>query len=190
MTRDRRRATTIRPATVEDARRIARLHVDSWRSTYRGIVPDSILESLDLEERTEIWRREMTDSTRDQFVFVAVAEDDEVVGFVSGGPERSGDYPEYTGELYAIYVHDTWHGFGIGRALVETGTHELVRRGQRSMLIWALSANPACDFYRHLGGELIATQTITAGQKRLEESAFGWKNILMISDKIGPEQST
>jgi hypothetical protein len=33
-------AVTIRRAVREDARAIARVHVDSWRTTYRGIVPE------------------------------------------------------------------------------------------------------------------------------------------------------
>ena len=35
---------SIRPAVAEDAAPIARVHVESWRSTYAGILPDLFRE--------------------------------------------------------------------------------------------------------------------------------------------------
>lgn len=171
---------SIRSATPEDAAAIARVHVDSWRSTYRGIVPDSVLDSLDYESRAETWRRGIEDTISSQVVFVAESPNGDIGGFVAAGPERSGDYPEYTAEIYAIYVADDWRGYGLGRSLVMRAVQALLEQGRPSMLIWALSENPACDFYRRLGGAKIAAQTVTIGQKPLEESAFGWDNIAML----------
>ena len=37
---------TIRPATAADAAQIARVRVDCWRSTYRGLVPDAYLDGM------------------------------------------------------------------------------------------------------------------------------------------------
>lgn len=42
----------IRRATETDAAAIARVQVDSWRSTYKGIVPEQHLISLSYKERT------------------------------------------------------------------------------------------------------------------------------------------
>ena len=39
----------IRPAILKDATRIASVHVDSERAAYRGILPDSVLDSLPIE---------------------------------------------------------------------------------------------------------------------------------------------
>jgi len=41
----------IRPATPEDARAIAEVHVASWRYAYRGLLPDDVLDRLSVEER-------------------------------------------------------------------------------------------------------------------------------------------
>lgn len=38
-----------RQATSQDAKRIAKVHVDSWRTTYQGIIPDSYLDGLTYE---------------------------------------------------------------------------------------------------------------------------------------------
>ena len=83
----------IRQAIDSDARGIARVHIDSWRSTYAGIVPADHLAGLDYDEREARWHRILAD--RRQNAFVAEDADGRIIGFASGGPERSGDaaYP-------------------------------------------------------------------------------------------------
>jgi hypothetical protein len=49
-------AWNIRPAAVHDARAIAEVHVESWKSTYRGIFPDDLLNGLSVEKRESSWR--------------------------------------------------------------------------------------------------------------------------------------
>lgn len=176
------RSFDIRPALPPDALAIARIHVDSWRTTYRGIVPESVLDSLDYSERKAMWRRAIEDSLSGQFVFVAELSG-QVTGFVAGGLERTDKYPDYTGEIYALYLTDEAHGRGIGRQLMQTGVRALLEQGHLSMLISALSENPACGFYRRLGGVPISTQQVIIGQKQLEETAFGWKNISLVLER-------
>ena len=55
-------APNIRRATIHDASGIAKVHVDSWRTTYTGIVPQEYLDSLDYAARTELWKRQLTES--------------------------------------------------------------------------------------------------------------------------------
>jgi hypothetical protein len=49
-------AWTIRPAAMDDARAIAGVRVESWKSTYRGIFPDDLLDGLSVESRESGWR--------------------------------------------------------------------------------------------------------------------------------------
>jgi GNAT superfamily N-acetyltransferase len=177
---------TTRRAHPVDAPAIARVHVDSWRTTYRGIVPASVLESLDYASREEMWRRVTSDTITGQFAFVAENADHHIIGFVSGGPERSGEYDDYAGEIYTIYLDAAYQGQGIGRQLMETGVRALLERGHTGMLIWVLTENPTCGFYRHLGGVPVATKDITMGRKTLEETAFGWKDITGLVEDRGP----
>jgi hypothetical protein len=46
---------TIRPARPGDETAIARVHVDSWRTTYRGIMPDDVLAGQSVERRERQW---------------------------------------------------------------------------------------------------------------------------------------
>ena len=47
----------VRQAEIGDAAAIARVHVASWRTTYRGLLPDEFLDSLDEGRYTERWLR-------------------------------------------------------------------------------------------------------------------------------------
>src|SRR5437773_2593793 len=80
----------VRPAEVEDAAAIAAVHVATWRTTYRGLLPDDFLDSLDESGYEERCRRILVEpSSR---VYVA-ADGPQVVGFASGGRERAGAGP-------------------------------------------------------------------------------------------------
>src|SRR6185312_11535769 len=105
----------IRKAQLEDAVGIAKVHVDSWRTTYKGIVPDSFLDSLSYEKREQIWRSGIEANG----VYIAEDESGRIVGFASGGAERTGKYEAYIGELYAIYLLEGQQGNGLGRMLFQ-----------------------------------------------------------------------
>lgn len=164
----------VRPAELEDAGPIARAHVDAWRTTYRGLLPDDFLDSLSEEHYSERWRRVIGD--RSSRVFV-VDEGDEVVGFASGGRERAGE-TGFTGELYAIYVVARAQGQGNGRELVRAVAGALREMGLPDMIVWVLRDNaPARGFYERLGGAYVRSQPITIGSATLEEVSYGWRSL-------------
>jgi hypothetical protein len=94
----------LREGTLNDVPMIARVHVDTWRTTYCGIVPDNYLAQLSYEKRERGWQQILS-STKDSenFTYVAVDPSELIVGFANGGLERTGD-PVYKGELNAIYI--------------------------------------------------------------------------------------
>jgi ribosomal protein S18 acetylase RimI-like enzyme len=164
----------IRSATVTDATAIARVHVASWQSTYRGLLPDEFLASLSEAGYSDRWRRVVAERTSK----VYVAEDGaEVVGFASGGRERAGE-TGYEGELYAIYVLDAAQRRGFGRELVRATVGGLREMGLADMIIWVLTDNhPARAFYERLGGVYVRSQPITIGDATLEEVGYGWRRL-------------
>jgi len=168
---------SIRLARPEDAPGIAKVHVDSWRTTYKGLIADDFLASLSYERRTQVWAENLADPQGTSFMYVAQTDTDEIVGFVSAGPEREGN-PNYRGETYAIYLLQRVQGQGIGRRLMETAMEELCKRGFTSMLLWVLKDNlTARKFYEVVGGKYLREKPIEIGSQNLIEVAYGWNDL-------------
>ena len=167
---------SIRVAQIADATAIAGVHVESWRTTYAGIVPDDYLDSIDVRE-WELRRHDQLANSEDRELSYVAADDERVVGWAGGGPERSGT-KDYDGELYAIYLLEDYQRRGIGRQLTEAVVSSLVELGMRSMLTWVLTDNtPARRFYEALGGQYVREQEIIIGGASLVEVAYGWKDL-------------
>ncbi len=168
---------TIRLAAPADVPDVARVHVASWRSTYRGIVPDDVLDNLNVDRRAEGWQAALDSApAQGRVILVAETEADGVIGFASAGPERESD-PRYRSELYAIYLLDTAQGRGIGGRLVRAAASWLLEQGHEAMLVWVLRDNPARGFYERLGGVYLREKPITVGSAILSELCFGWADL-------------
>ncbi|MEX1338588.1 GNAT family N-acetyltransferase [Hydrogenibacillus schlegelii] len=159
----------------------------TWRSTYRGLIPDEYLDNMEEEPRASQWRDVISrDAGAANQPFVIVAEDTGrgVVGFAAAGPERRGD-PHFHSELGAIYILKKYQRQGIGRRLVREVAQRLLQRGFNTMLVWVLAENPCRHFYEALGGRLLRSQPITIGGKTLEEWAYGWDDIRHLAGHTG-----
>ena len=164
----------IREAQSGDEAGIARVRVDSWRSTYPGIMPDAVLNSLSYADREARWQQAIEGEATD--VVVADAPDRGIVGFAAGGPERSRD-ARYDGELYAIYLLDEVQGQGIGRRLTVALADRLLQRGFASMLVWVAVGVPACRFYEALGGRALEERAEQIDDATLQVIGYGWDDI-------------
>jgi GNAT superfamily N-acetyltransferase len=166
---------TVRRATVDDAEAIERIRVETWRATYRGLLPDGLIDQLqpNVERRRE-WLR-----SAGPFALTFVAEEgSDVVGYAFAGPGRIDDR-EYPGEVYAIYVLPASQGKGHGRALIRESARELAARGITRMLIWVLRENLiGRGFYERLGGTVVREKPLEEfpGAEEHIEVAYGWKD--------------
>ena len=164
---------TIRKAEIEDAATIAHVHVESWKTTYAGIVSDVFLASLNKENRAHSWQEQILAGR----ISIFVAEDEKgIFGFAAGGEVRE-KLHEYDAELYAIYLLRERQGQGVGRTLVFTSASALRAKGFTSMLVWVLEENPSVSFYQCLGAVPIARKVISIGGADLQELAFGWPSL-------------
>ena len=166
----------MRKANAGDAGAIAHVHVQSWHTTYTGIVPDEYLASLNEVERVPLWREWLS---RDIQVFV-VEMGGAVVGFGSAGPIRE-PQQEYDAELFAIYVLKHAQKRGIGTALLRSLADSLRAEGFHGMVAWVLEANPSVRFYEKAGALRISSKEIEIGGVMLPELAFGWPHLETIS---------
>lgn len=164
-------ATRIRPATEADVEGLARSHMDTWRVHYRGILPDPYLDALSNAKRASSWRIIL----HERQATVLVVEDEEaIVGHVSFGPERTGSFPAYPGEVYSLYLLPDRHGRGVGGALWRAARTGLESSGRSPVMVWTLARNPTRSFYEHMGGVLIGQRGITVGGRDLVEVAYGY----------------
>jgi GNAT superfamily N-acetyltransferase len=174
------RSVTIRPAVLEDLPAMARVHVDGWKTAYRGIVPDELLDRLTVESDlasgfgSGVKRRRPGGE-----VFVSVTPGGEIVGYALSGPNRVAD-GDFDGELDAIYVLRSSQGQGIGTGLVRETARYLLRAGHTSMIVWVLEQNVYRRFYERLGGSLVGKRVgepHRLGGGPLTEISYGWKDI-------------
>ncbi len=171
---------TIRKATREDAAGIAKVHVDSWRTTYQGILAEEYLANLSYERRAQGWAESLANPQGPGFQYVAETEPGKIIGFVSAGSrhEDEPDYKEYQSEVYAIYLLKQAQGQGTGRRLMEAAMRELCQLGFSSMLLWVLKDNlPSRKFYEAMGGKYLREKPIEIGNQTLLEVAYGWTDI-------------
>lgn len=166
----------IRKAEIIDAEGIARVHVDSWRTTYKNIVNESYLSHLSVERRKDNWEWTFRNLNNNEVIFVGLNNEENIIGFACGGQSRDKDF-EYDGELYAIYLLKEFQGHGCGKRLFKSVVESLQNSGYESMMVWVLQGNPAINFYIAMGGELIGQKEITIGGDKYIELAYGWRNV-------------
>ncbi len=166
----------VRRAQLQDAAAIARVQVDAWRSTYRGIVPDKHLDGMSYERSQRNWEEHISDPGKRNTVFVAEDDRGSVVGFAACGAARD-DARDYESELYAIYVNQNMQRKGFGKLLVLSVVQDLKARGSDSMLIWVLADNQYKRFYESIGGMQVRTREVAVGGKTLPELGYGWRSM-------------
>jgi ribosomal protein S18 acetylase RimI-like enzyme len=143
----------VRTAKATDAPKIAHIHVETWCTAYRGQIPDTVLDALDVKRRTAFWRERFTQAKGSVFV----AEDDNiVVGFCDLIPSRDKDAdPQAAAEIAAIYVLPQHWRKGAGRALCDCALAEARRCGYEVVTLWVLASNGDTKrFYEAMGFSL------------------------------------
>lgn len=163
----------IRPAESPDSEGIARVHTLSWQSAYRGLLPDEWLDALRWEDRKVRWDVILETNTRGK-VFVAVNNQNKILGFASIGASRDEDIDQdKVHELYAIYLApDSWEK-GIGTALFRAIMSEVPDSAIR-LEVWVLEENRrGRQFYESKGFTLDgATKLAEVDGYQLEEIRY------------------
>lgn len=130
-------AVHLRAAQATDARDLAVVHVETWRTAYRGLLPEALLSSMDVEERERKWRQILLEGGA-----VAMAErGSQLLGFASYGRSRDDDASPGVGELSALYISPAEWGTGVGSALHDLATAALWSSGSAEATLWVLDGN-------------------------------------------------
>lgn len=164
----------VRDVSEEDLLGIAKVKIDTWKTTYKGIISDEILDKLDLNEQAEKFK-ELLPAKDDKKFLLAVEVDSAIVGFAAGGIGRDGKYG-VDGEIYAIYVLEEYQNQNIGKYLMKYSIEKLSEMGLISFLVWVLESNPYKQFYEKLGGVQIDRKPLDSSDGSPFIIAYAWKD--------------
>ena len=152
-------SVVVRAARLDDVSAMARVIVESWRETYRGLMRDEVLDDPGLvASRERFWTAALTDE-RYAANRAAVAErDGAIVGVAMSGPPLDAD-ATWSRQLYILYVLAAQHGSGAGIALLDA----VVSAGE-DVALWVADPNPRAQaFYRRHGFVADGTTTVDDG---------------------------
>jgi ribosomal protein S18 acetylase RimI-like enzyme len=175
-------STTIRQARLADARAIGRIEVETWRSTYAGMLPDRVLLNMSEQRQTASWAGFLRHRPGDVYVAERRSASPRIRGFGNCGPQRDPGFG-FAGEVYTLYVAPDAQGAGLGRQLLLALFTRLLHCGHRSALIWVVRANPARFFYERLGGKLVLHRSIPLGGEPVEAVGYGWRDLAALLDR-------
>ena len=119
---------SVRVAWADDAEAIAAVQVRAWRHEYAGLLPDEVLDSLDVGQFAEAWRGSMA-APKDARNRVLVAlERNTVRGFAVTGPAKDPDRdpiaPEVIDALAGQWQQGGYDVKWLYRTILNTETYQ------------------------------------------------------------------
>ena len=160
----------VRNIEEKDIPSVVDIQIDGWKSAYKGIVDNNILNSMNRNERIE---KRKNDYKQNGFIVAEL--NNQIVGFC-----RYIDSNKFTPnisnidcELLALYVKPNLKYNGIGTKLFQFVTNEFKSKNKTKMILWCLKNNePSKKFYAKMGGKIIKERTIEIGEKEYLEVGF------------------
>ena len=150
----------------DDFDEISRIYALSWKTAYRGIVPQHYLDELAETQWSSVLRGGRLHS------FVAV-EDQAYIGTFSVCAARDAAMSGW-GEIVSIYLLPEYFGKGYGEPLLEKAVAELEKLGYDKIYLWVLEQNMrARRFYEKNGfSQTQDNITLEIGGKSLIETRY------------------
>lgn len=139
-----------RQATVEDCIPIARLHADSWKRTYRGILSDDYLDQVVDQERLTVWTHRFNNPPGNQHIVVATIQE-KIIGFCCAYIDDDPAFGTLVDNLHVIYENQKT---GIARRLMHMiATHVNDNATSNTIYLWVYESNTNARLaYEKLGG--------------------------------------
>ena len=174
-------AVGLRPAVMADAAAIGAVHVESWRETYSGLLPDEMLAELSVERWAAMWEELLVDPGTAESMAIFVAENEgRIVGIGGCGPQRDEALAKsgFTGEFGMIYVLRSHQGRGLGRSIMASLARSLAKLGHEKASLWVFRENQrARRFYERLGGTIVGEKAGERNGTLLVDLAYGWSDL-------------
>ena len=182
-------AVRLRRAVLADAAAIGAVHVESWRETYAGLLPDAMLAELSVERWAAMWEQLLGDPGTAGSMAILVAEDEgRTIGIGGCGPQRDEALAKsgFTGEFGMIYLLRSHQGRGLGRSIMACLARSLAKLGHEKAGLWVLRENEmARRFYEGLGGTIVGERAGERDGTLLVELAYGWSDLSGLAAERG-----
>ena len=156
---------------TDDFNAIGEIYAQSWKTAYKGIVPQEYLDGLS----GSLWTKILGDSKYDAYV---ILEDEKHIGTSSICAARDEKMKGW-GEIVSIYLLPEYFGKGYADPLFKGVINALSEKGYTNIYLWVLKENiRAHKFYEkhgfHQNGD---TSLIEVAGKELTEIRY-IKNII------------
>lgn len=140
----------IRPAGVNDAAELGRIHALAWRAAYRGIATDAFLDGFTPEKRGAFFARILPGTVNEHYLLYMAGV---AVGMLAIGPvQEETEATHGCGEVHALYLLPEGIGRGIGAGALQFAVERLRALGFGDIVLTVLSENArARAFYERFG---------------------------------------
>ena len=164
---------SLTPASSADADAIARLHAQSWRATYRGVLAEEFLDRQVVNERREFWSGRFAVPSDRRVVLKAVS-DGNLLGFACVLLDEE---PRWGARLDNLHVSPETKGTGVGYELFQAAREWIATVAPgTAMHLWCVERNDvARRFYDRQGGKIVETLNRPFGQQAsVPEMRYWW----------------
>ncbi len=164
-------------ATVDDADKIAAIHIASWRDVYANILSTEYLSDEIDQERRDFWQHKIQNKDQTEIV-LTIKSGDRVIGFI--WTTTVGE-PGYDTVIEALHIDPSARGCGYGKKLMKAAVEQLISNGTKSVCLRVFDANTAAfRFYQHLGGVKDQSGIDNFSGSNAADSRIGWKDIMVL----------
>lgn len=133
---------SVRPARAEDAERVARVQLSTWKTAYGALLP---AEAIDVPEvqAAAVWLGAVERPPTDRHRLLLAMEREELVGFAASGPAEDEGLRASSVELLTLLVEPRWGRRGHGSRLLAASVEHWRATGGTHAVCWAFERDPA-----------------------------------------------
>ena len=112
----------IRKAKPEEAEKIIDINIKVWKTTYKGLIPQEIIDKVQSKDEARIEKSKINIREKQNTIVAEV--DGEIVGYQTFGQAHDKQFCN-SGEIYASYILDDFQMLGLGRRMAQSAFEPL-----------------------------------------------------------------
>lgn len=157
----------VKKLTILDAESAAKIHIETWRDTYPGLLPQRMIDSMTLERNIPMWKEIIE---KDSYHNFGAFSGNELLGMGTAGKPRLD--LGFDAEIWSMNVPKRNQGIGAGKRIFEVLLQELRLGGAKKIYLTCVDKNfNALAFYQHMGGKQASDLLLRDGYQEL---LFSW----------------